>query len=125
MIIIDSSFFLDYLFLFEVAFIGFVFLLFLRKRSRQVKKLEIDPILGLLYITYYQYIIIKKSRTFRLENVSYEYALRSYGIGNLRYTLTIFNLGRGICSIMDKHEFGWRKQDLERIAKCLDSTSCP
>lgn len=36
----------------------------------------------------------------------------------------MFNLGRVFCSIMDKHEFGWHKQNLERIAKYLDS-SCP
>lgn len=125
MIVIDSSFFMDNLLWFEVVFIGTVIVLMSRKKSRQVKKLEINPDVGLIYITYYQYIIFKNIKVFRLDNITYEFRLRSYGIGNLKYTLTIFNLGKAICSIMDKHEFGWNKQDLERIANFAKrSCSC-
>jgi hypothetical protein len=119
-IIVDFSLFMQYWELIEIVILVIIFLALLRKSSRIIYKIEFDDLKSKVDIYFYQFIILRNSKSISYVMINYKYKRKSYGIGNLMYSLIFLSSYKFIAEIREKNRMGWSKNEILKIKDKID-----
>ncbi|HEY9113218.1 MAG TPA: hypothetical protein VIN10_00875 [Bacteroidales bacterium] len=119
-IIVDFSLFMQYWELIEIVILVIIFLSLLRKSSRIIYKIEFDDLKSKVDIYFYQFIIWRNSKSISYAMINYNYKRKSYGMGNLMYSLIFLSSYKFIAEIREKNRMGWSKNEILKIKDKID-----